>query len=141
MIENFKDILTNKYADFEGRARRSEYWYFTLIYMILILLFGFFSGVLFSIVSVMTGGPATSTGMIPIILLSIIMLGLFIPALALTVRRLHDTNKSGWWLLLGFIPFGSLVLFIFYCIEGTHGPNDFGPDPKMTEDNIIDHLV
>lgn len=56
---------------------------------------------------------------------------MFIPGLAVQVRRFHDQDKSGWFILLGFIPYiGGLILFVFMCLEGTRGPNRFGPDPK-----------
>lgn len=114
-----------KYADFNGRARRAEYWLFTL----LMILFS----IPFSIVTEIaetTGqmGPATA-GLI--LVFGLVMLGLFIPSLAVSVRRLHDTNRSGWWVLIGLIPFlGGLVLFIFAILDGTPGPNRFGADPK-----------
>ncbi len=60
-----------------------------------------------------------------------VTLALLVPSLAVTFRRLHDTNRKGWWILIGFIPLiGQLVLFIFYVLDGTPGPNRFGPDPK-----------
>ncbi len=68
-----------------------------------------------------TGGPITA----------LVGLGLFLPGLAVTVRRLHDTDRRGWWILLGLIPIiGIIVLIVFYCTAGTPGPNRFGPDPK-----------
>ena len=65
------------------------------------------------------------------ILLFVGFLYLFIPALAVTFRRLHDTDRSAWWILVGLIPFlGALALLVFYCLDGTPGANRFGPDPK-----------
>ena len=56
---------------------------------------------------------------------------MLLPSIAVAVRRLHDTDRSGWWILLGFIPIiGGIVLLVFYVLEGTQGPNRFGPDPK-----------
>ena len=67
---------------------------------------------------------------IPPLLTIIVALGLFLPYLAVTIRRLHDTNRSGWWILIGFIPLvGLIVMLIFLCTKGTDGSNDFGPDP------------
>jgi uncharacterized membrane protein YhaH (DUF805 family) len=64
----------------------------------------------------------------------IVALGLLIPSIAVAMRRLHDTDRSGWWLLIAFIPFiGSIVLLIFFVLEGTRGPNRFGPDPLAGE--------
>jgi uncharacterized membrane protein YhaH (DUF805 family) len=106
-----------RYADFEGRSRRSEFWAFTaLIWGLLI----------FGAVSLAVSG-STATG-------SIWIIGMFsfvIPGLAVSVRRLHDSGKSGWWLLLLFVPFaGAAALFIFYLMDSTHGPNRYGEDPK-----------
>lgn len=105
------------YADFEGRARRSEYWYFVLFHML-----------------------ATIVCFIPMILSRVFifipfvyMLAAIIPSIALVVRRLHDTNKSGWLYLVAFIPLGGIVIFVFMCLEGDHGENDYGPDPKEDE--------
>lgn len=126
IIENFNDVIQNKYADFEGRARRSEFWYFILAVTILYILAG--------IVDAFTWGYP--------ILMGLLILGLFIPSLALVVRRLHDTNKSGWFYLLNIVPFGGLVLLVFYCMEGTPGPNNYGPDPKNEYgESMADHLI
>jgi uncharacterized membrane protein YhaH (DUF805 family) len=73
--------------------------------------------------------PFGSTAML--IVLGVYFLVFFIPGLAVQVRRFHDQDKSGWFILLGFIPYvGSLILLVFMCLEGTRGPNRFGPDPK-----------
>jgi uncharacterized membrane protein YhaH (DUF805 family) len=80
-------------------------------------------------------------GGIGLILLGIFALAILIPSLAVQVRRLHDTDRSGWWILLGVVPIinyiGAIVLLVFYCLEGTRGPNRFGEDPK-THQNISD---
>lgn len=108
--------LTDKYCDFTGRAPRSEYWWFALFQLLA------WTGV--AIVGGMIG-PVVMLG-----LLALLWLGLFLPNLGLNVRRLHDTNHSGWWLLILFVPVvGGLVFFIFSVIPGTPGPNRFGPDP------------
>ncbi|KFG70191.1 DUF805 domain-containing protein [Microvirga sp. BSC39] len=105
----------NKYATFTGRAQRSEYWYFFLFLMITNIVASVLDSVIF--------------GDIPVLYL-IATLALIIPSIAAGVRRLHDTDKSGWWLLLGFIPLvGAIVLIVFFCQRGTVGPNQFGPDP------------
>lgn len=94
-----------KYFTFSGRASRSEYWFFALLGFII--------------------------GLIPG--LNLLGLVLFIPSLAVTVRRLHDTDRSGWWMLLALIPLiGGIVLLVFMCLEGTRGPNRFGADPKQS---------
>ena len=101
----------SKYADFSGRARRSEYWWFALFYGLVTL-------VLVLLVYV-TGSS------LPMLLI----LGLVVPTIAVSVRRLHDTSKSGWWYLLSFVPFGSIVLLVFFCLD-SHPDNQYGPNPK-----------
>ena len=110
----FVDVLRNKYADFNGRARRSEYWYFVL--------FNFLISTAVGVV----------TGLIGIDWLSYIYsVALLVPGIAVGVRRLHDIGKSGWWLLISFIPLiGGIWLIILMAKEGDHGNNAFGPDPK-----------
>lgn len=76
-------------------------------------------------------------GGLVMILYVLFSLGIIIPMLAVSFRRLHDTDKSAWWLLIGFIPFGGLVLLVFFCLEGTQGDNNFGPDPKNPAGNTI----
>ena len=108
-----------KYAVFSGRARRKEYWMFTLFNMIFGFALGFMAGMMGS------GGEST---MSPIAL--IYSLAVMIPGLAVTVRRLHDTDRSGWWFWVALVPFiGPLVLLYFLAMEGTHGSNQYGPDP------------
>ena len=86
-----------KYADFKGRARRKEYWLFILLYSIC-----YFIAFLIDVAS----------GAL-IIFTTIVALGLLIPLISVAVRRLHDTDRSGWWFLLGFVPFANIVLLIF----------------------------
>jgi uncharacterized membrane protein YhaH (DUF805 family) len=107
-----------KYAIFEGRARRAEYWYFVL-FMVLI-------GVAAKVVDRILGTPMGENGVVS----TLCSLGLFLPALAVAVRRLHDTNRSGWWLLLGLIPVvGAIVLIVFYATAGVGGVYRYGPVP------------
>jgi uncharacterized membrane protein YhaH (DUF805 family) len=108
-----------KYATFSGRAPRSEFWWFWLLNMIVGLALdgrGIWPG---------TGEPPHMS------MLSVIWhLAVFIPTLAVSVRRLHDTDRSGWWLLLWLVPvIGWIVLLVFYVSRGTAGVNRFGPDP------------
>jgi uncharacterized membrane protein YhaH (DUF805 family) len=117
-----------KYADFTGRARRSEYWLFTLFIIIVevvyLVLLGITGGLGNS--GQMNGAAMGLTGIYGIFILAIL-----IPSIAVGFRRLHDTDRSAWWLLIAFIPLiGSLALLIFYILPGTTGPNRFGPDPK-----------
>ena len=112
-----------KFADFEGRARRAEYWLFTLFvliaYVVAMLIGGLFD----------RGGSPEATP--EAIFFCLTVLALFVPSLALVVRRLHDINRSGWWYLLAFLPvIGSIIILIFMLTPGTPGPNRYGPDPK-----------
>ena len=124
-----------KYADFSGRARRTEFWLFALLLFLIEVVFM----ALISAVggqALIMGYPSASVPMsgslVAVILIHFaVTLALLVPSLAVTFRRLHDTNRKGWWILIGFIPLiGQLVLFIFYVLDGTPGPNRFGPDPK-----------
>jgi len=120
--EWFVDVLKNKYALFTGRARRKEFWMFSL--------FNFLVSVVISIVAAILGNIPV-LGMILGFLPLIYCLAVFVPGLALGIRRLHDTNRSGWFLLLGFIPIvGAIILIIFFVLEGDKGQNQYGPDPK-----------
>lgn len=110
-----------KYATFSGRARRKEYWFFFLGYVVLYFIAAILDG--------MMSGPNPED--VSFIFTTVVALALFLPNLAVSVRRLHDTDRSGWWVLLGLIPLlGGLVLLVFFCLEGTQGENSFGYDPK-----------
>ena len=107
----------NKYADFNGRARRSEFWFFYLFYVIVY------------VVAMIIGGVLGDT--IGGILTLLIIVALIIPTLAAGARRLHDTDRSGWWLLISLIPLvGAIVLLVFFVQPGTAGDNQYGADPK-----------
>ena len=122
IVENFVDVV-KRYVDFNGRATRSEFWYFTLANAIL----GFILGIILGI----SGLISPSLAYLLVLLIVLFFLALLLPSLSLTVRRLHDTNKSAWWLLLALVPIiGPLALLFFYCQDGTPGRNQFGPDPK-----------
>ncbi|MBX3479146.1 MAG: DUF805 domain-containing protein [Caulobacter sp.] len=126
-----------KYADFHGRARRTEYWLFFLFRVLLVAAFV----IVFIAVMAATGsledGPASDTssaaGGIVILLGGLTYLALILPNLAVTVRRLHDANMSGWLVLIGLVPLGGFVLFIFSLLDGTAGPNIYGPNPRGGE--------
>lgn len=114
-----------RYTDFSGRSRRKEYWMYLLGVIIAAILISIVEGVVG--LSGMVGGvygPLTV----------IFLLAIIIPSIAVQVRRFHDQDKSGWFVLLGLIPFvGGLIVLVFMCLEGTKGPNRFGPDPKGSE--------
>ncbi len=123
----FVDTIKNRYAQFDGRASRSEYWYFTLYYVLILLAVGAVSGLL----GYLVGNIGSMIGMAAIVLL---ILALFIPALAIAIRRLHDSGKSGWFFLLGLIPtIGGIILLVFYCLESQPGTNKYGPNPWEDE--------
>lgn len=107
--------VLKKYAVFSGRARRKEYWMFVLFNLIISLVLGFVEG--------LVGGPG--------IIGTIYGLAVLIPGIAVSVRRLHDTNRSGWWLLIAFVPLvGVIMLLIFMAADSTPGDNQFGSNPK-----------
>lgn len=115
-------VVIKNYANFEGRARRSEYWYFALVNILLIIPFYI---LLFSFDQEFSQFVNVFGA-----LYAIFFLGLFIPWLAVAVRRLHDLDKSGWYLLIYFIPFGGIVLLVWFFTEGNKFPNKYGDDPK-----------
>ena len=124
MIMNwFLDVIKNKYAIFTGRARRQEYWMFVLVYAIiaialqlLAVIFGLFSGLLATLISV---------------IFMLFALAVLIPSLAVVIRRLHDIGKSGWWILISLIPLiGEIWLIILLATDSQPGENQYGPNPK-----------
>lgn len=112
----------SKYVDFSGRARRSEYWYFAL--------FSFLVGIVTNVIDAVIGTDydgATSGGLVN----TVAGLALFLPTLAAGVRRLHDTDRSGWWILIGLIPIvGWILIIVWFCTDSKAGDNRFGPNPK-----------
>ena len=117
MFEYYVSVLKN-YATFTGRARRKEFWMFALCNFLISILFGFLT----TIVSVVW------------ILSLLYSLAILIPSLAVTVRRLHDTSRSGLWFLIAFVPLiGSIWLLVLMFLDGTPGDNKWGPDPKAAE--------
>jgi len=115
-----------KYAVFSGRARRKEYWLFHLINGILCLVLG---ALVAFVGRAVIEDPVTLIRLAAGVLM-LYMLATIIPSLAVLVRRLHDINRSGLWLLISLVPFGGLVLLIFACIDSDPGPNQYGPNPK-----------
>jgi uncharacterized membrane protein YhaH (DUF805 family) len=105
-----------RYAEFQGRSRRKEYWLFYLFYVV---------GALALL------GLSYALGDLGLALYALFVLALFVPSFAVLVRRLHDTNRSGWWCLISFIPLiGAIILLVFLVQDGTPGPNRFGASPK-----------
>lgn len=126
-----------KYVDFESRATRSEYWLFFLFRILLFFGLTIAAVIVAGVMGIYADDVASRdpavAGVYATVFFSafgLAWLSLFLPTLAVSVRRLHDSDKSGFWLLLNFVPFGGLVIFIFDLIDGTPGPNRYGPDPK-----------
>lgn len=127
----YLNAFNKKYADFSGRARRTEYWMFMLFHILIIFLLVFLSGVLSELNSEYIG----------LILLVIYVLASFIPALAITIRRLHDTGKSGWFYLISFIPYiGGIILLIFAVQDSEYGHNKWGANPKASNTDEINEI-
>ncbi len=122
-----------KYATFSGRARRKEFWIFTLVdRLVFIGLIGLAAAA--AAASDRAGREGLTAllhqGMVGILFLYLVVS--LLPSIAVQARRLHDTGRSGWYMLLGLIPFiGPLVLLVMLCTEGSYGPNEHGPDPKQ----------
>ena len=111
----WKQVVLERYAQFTGRARRAEFWWYALANLII------------SVVLSALGGASSIFN----ILYLIYVLAVLIPGLAVGIRRLHDTGKSGWWLLIALVPFvGFIVLIVFFCTDSTRGTNQFGPSEK-----------
>lgn len=112
-----------RYVDFSGRSTRSQYWLYTLILLIIAVLGIIIDGAIGS-------GPADGPGIVTVL----IMLAHFIPSLAVTVRRLHDIDRSGWWVLIGLVPLiGAITLLVFTC-TGSSGPNRFNQGSAQGDD-------
>lgn len=118
LIENWKTVVFERYALFEGRARRAEFWWFWLANVIVLAVLA---------------ALASSVSNVLWLPYAIWALAMLVPSLALAVRRLHDTGKSGWLLLIGLIPFGGIVLLVFYLLDSTPGTNQYGVSPKYPD--------
>lgn len=106
-------VSLSKYATFSGRARRSEYWWYALFSVGVNLIAAIVDNVAGNSIFAIVAG-----------------LALFLPGLAVSIRRLHDTNRSGWWYLLIFVPFAAIALIVFYCQDSAPIANSYGPSPK-----------
>ncbi|MGD1065460.1 MAG: DUF805 domain-containing protein [Vulcanimicrobiaceae bacterium] len=117
MVNWYLTVL-RKYTVFQGRSGRAEFWWFTLMNVIVafVLLMAF-------------GAISRNLGSAIVTIYELLIL---LPTLGLAIRRLHDINKSGWWIFISFVPFvGGLILLIFYILPGTPGENQFGPSPSV----------
>ncbi|WP_138417267.1 DUF805 domain-containing protein [Aquibacillus sediminis] len=108
--------VIKNYAEFGGRARRTEYWMFTLVNAVIVFLLS----MLESIAGIMG------------IVTFLYSLAVLIPSLAVVVRRLHDSGRTGWWILVSLIPIvGGIVILVFMCLDSEQGDNEYGPNPKF----------
>lgn len=111
----YKKVIKN-YVGFEGRARRKEYWMFVLV--------NFIIGLILSLIESLAEWPEVLSGLYSLFIL--------LPSLAVGVRRLHDTGRSGWWMLIGLIPIiGTIILIVFDCQDSQEDTNKYGPNPKV----------
>ncbi len=111
-------VVVKNYTGFEGRAQRQEYWMFYLFYVI----FYAVAAVIDNFLAAILGFP---------ILTIVFALGLLLPSLAVTIRRLHDIGKSGWWIFISLVPvIGTIWLLVLLCTDSIAGENEFGPNPK-----------
>lgn len=133
-LDYFKKVLTEDYANFRGRARRSEYWYFALFTTLLAMVLAVASFVMFD-----ASDGGSFIGFLPF---GLFYLAIIIPTLAVTVRRLHDTGRSGWFVLINFIPYiGGIIMIVLCCFDSQPGTNKWGPNPKEMGDDTMSHLV
>lgn len=117
--------VLKKYAVFSGRARRKEYWYFILFNGIICFVLGLIEGL---------AGIAPEMGEMGFsVLAGIYTLAVLLPSIGVSIRRLHDTGRSGWWLLIGLIPLiGAIIILIYMVPNSQEGTNQYGPSPKNT---------
>lgn len=112
-MEHFLSVV-KQYANFEGRARRQEYWMFFLVYILIYI------------------GLVVIDAVLGLGFLALIYaLALLVPSISVAARRLHDTGRSGWWQLIALIPLiGAIILIVFLVMDSTPGDNQYGPNPK-----------
>lgn len=116
-------LALKKYATFSGRSQRSEYWYFFLFYLLIVLALGLVDSALGTFVEEEGLG----------LLSGVFVLGMLIPSIAVGVRRLHDIGRSGWWLFISLVPIiGTIVLVVFAVRDSQPGANAYGPNPKAS---------
>ncbi len=117
IVENYKSVFLN-WSDFKGRARRREYWLFTLANIIVAVLLAVVDGVIFK-----SAGSGPLSGLYSLVAL--------VPGLAVSFRRLHDIGKSAWWLLIALIPFFGAIVLIYFMVKDSEPENIYGPNPKQ----------
>ena len=139
MIEAVRSAL-RQYVSIQGRARMSEYWWFQLAFAIVTTLLYFVAMVVLVSTALATSNQAVTSGsgsstpgpgfFVALFVFIAVFVAIMPPAISVSIRRLHDTNRSGWFYLLVLIPLGGFVLLVFFLESGTVGPNRFGEDPK-----------
>lgn len=124
--------VLKQYANFEGRARRKEYWMFTLVNFLIIMALQL---LLYGTVGMEAGMGSTS---ILSLLPMLYSLAVLLPTIGVSIRRLHDTGRSGWWLLISLVPLiGAIVLIIFFVQDSQPGTNQYGKNPKEVESAAV----
>lgn len=123
--------VLKKYAVFSGRARRKEYWMFGLFNVIIVMVLALIEGIAGIIAGIAPGDAS--------LLVGIYALAVLIPSLAVANRRLHDTNRTGWWMFIPLVPvIGSIVIFVFLVKDSQLDENQYGPNPKTLEERDRD---
>lgn len=132
--------ITQNYANFGGRATRTQYWMYTLVHLLVIIALQVMIGVLTQdplargVVASPADGGGIGAGIVGLLTL-VYILGTIIPTLAITARRLHDTGRTAWWYLLSLVPFIGLVVIVFLCLD-SEVDNKWGFDPKANSESI-----
>ena len=123
-------VCLRKYAVFTGRARRKEFWTFTLVNAAILLVLLVIDLIIGGTNDNGAGAPSPTTALI-LLIMCLFYLAIFVPSLAVQVRRLHDIGKSGWWWFIQFVPvIGAIWILVLFCLESQPGPNQWGPNPK-----------
>ena len=117
IIQNFKEIVTNKYAQFAGRANKTEFWQYVLVYVVISVVLSLFINIM---------GGVKLLSMLFMIIQGLFSLALLVPSIAIGVRRMHDIGKGGGWILVNMIPLSGSIWFILLAIKDSEpGPNRF----------------
>ena len=132
MLDWWKKVVLENYANFKGRARRAEYWNFVLLNFLIIIPF-------YILAFVGSSMDSTLLSTLGFGVYGLAVLGTIIPSLAVAVRRLHDINKSGWYYFICLMPLiGSIILLVWFFTDGNRFANNYGPDPKNPDAPAFD---
>lgn len=139
LIRYFK-LALSRYADFSGRSTRPEFWWFQLAYFALFIAINFIT---FILVDTLPGMLASTVSLIVVaIVFLVLVFGLLLPQLSITVRRLHDTGKSGWYMLFSIIPYLGTIIVIILCCQATEPhTNKCGPVPGSEDRNALENTL